>query len=118
MCIRDSATDVHSVTVTGPGLSGLLFSGTRALGAGGLATVVLLFFLLRSGDLFLRRLVEMAARGRHDEAFGRRPRADKTAVIGLHRTGAEAQLQPFGLSLIHISPARRRRAIAAALAAA
>jgi predicted PurR-regulated permease PerM len=54
-----SAPDVHSVTITGPGLSGLLFSGTRALGAGGLATVVLLFFLLRSGDLFLRRLVEI-----------------------------------------------------------
>jgi len=54
-----NATDAHSVTVTGPGLSGLLFSGTRALGAAGLATVVLLFFLLRSGDLFLRRLVEI-----------------------------------------------------------
>jgi predicted PurR-regulated permease PerM len=52
-------TDVHSVTVTGPGLSGLLFSGTRAFGAGGLATVVLWFFLLRSGDLFLHRLVEI-----------------------------------------------------------
>ncbi|HET6238200.1 MAG TPA: AI-2E family transporter [Acetobacteraceae bacterium] len=54
-----SAPDVHSVNITGPGLSGLLFSGTRALGAGGLAIVVLLFFLLRSGDLFLRRLVEI-----------------------------------------------------------
>jgi predicted PurR-regulated permease PerM len=54
-----TAPDVHSVTVAGPGLSGLLFSGTRALAAGGLATVVLLFFLLRSGDLFLRRLVEI-----------------------------------------------------------
>jgi len=54
-----SALDVHPVTMTGPGLSGLLFSGTRALGAGGLATVVLLFFLLRLGDLFVRRLVEI-----------------------------------------------------------
>jgi predicted PurR-regulated permease PerM len=54
-----NALDVLSVTITGPGLSGLLFSGTLALGAGGLATVVLLFFLLRSGDLFLRRLVEI-----------------------------------------------------------
>ncbi len=52
-------TDVQSVTVTAPGLSGLLFTGTRALGVGGLATVVLLFFLLRSGDLFLRRLIEI-----------------------------------------------------------
>jgi predicted PurR-regulated permease PerM len=57
--VAGNVADVHSVTVTGPGLSGLLFSGTRALGAGGLATVVLPFFLLRSGDLFLRRLVEI-----------------------------------------------------------
>jgi len=57
--IAAGATDVHTVTVAGPGLSGLLFTGTRALAAGGLATVVLLFFLLRSGDLFLRRLVEI-----------------------------------------------------------
>jgi predicted PurR-regulated permease PerM len=54
-----SATGVSSVTVAGPGLSGFLFSGTRALLAGVLTTVVLLFFLLRSGDLFLRRLVEI-----------------------------------------------------------
>jgi len=36
-----------------------LFSGTRALLAGLLTTIVLLFFLLVSGDLFLRRLVEI-----------------------------------------------------------
>jgi predicted PurR-regulated permease PerM len=52
-------TDVRSVTVVGPGLSGVLFSGTRAFLVGGLTTVVLLFFLLVSGDLFLRRLVEI-----------------------------------------------------------
>jgi predicted PurR-regulated permease PerM len=53
------ATGARSVTVTGPGLSGFLFSGTRALLVGGLTTVVLLFFLLSAGDLFLRRLVEI-----------------------------------------------------------
>jgi len=53
------ATDARSVTVSVPGLSGFLFSGTRAFLVGGLTTVVLLFFLLVSGDLFLRRLVEI-----------------------------------------------------------
>lgn len=53
------AVDVRSVTVTGPGLDSLLFSGTRALLVGGGTTIVLLFFLLSSGDLFLRRLVEI-----------------------------------------------------------
>ena len=48
-----------AVTVAGPGLGSFLFNGTRALLAAVLATVVLLFFLLRSGDLFLRRVVEI-----------------------------------------------------------
>ena len=52
-------TDGRSVTVSGPRLSTFLFSGTRALFVGVLMTVVLLFFLLVSGDLFLRRLVEI-----------------------------------------------------------
>jgi predicted PurR-regulated permease PerM len=54
-----TATDAPSVTVIGPGLSSLLFTSTRALLAGVLTTAVLLFFLLVSGDLFLRRLVEI-----------------------------------------------------------
>jgi predicted PurR-regulated permease PerM len=56
---QSSASDARSVAVVGPGLSSFLFRGTRALLAGGLTTAVLLFFLLRSGDLFLRRLVEI-----------------------------------------------------------
>ena len=54
-------TDVPpvAVTVDGPGLGSFLFNGTRAVLAGVLTTAVLLFFLLRSGDLFLRRLVEI-----------------------------------------------------------
>ena len=48
-----------SVAVKGPGLTEYLFSGTRRL-LGGLGIVVLmLFFLLASGDLFMRRLVEI-----------------------------------------------------------
>jgi predicted PurR-regulated permease PerM len=53
------ATDSKPVTVTGPGVSSFLFSGTRFMLVGLGTTVVLLFFLLVSGDLFLRRLVEI-----------------------------------------------------------
>jgi predicted PurR-regulated permease PerM len=56
---EDPSLGVRSVTVRGPSLSSFLFSGTRALLAGLLTTIVLLFFLLVSGDLFLRRLVEI-----------------------------------------------------------
>jgi predicted PurR-regulated permease PerM len=54
-----STPDSRSVTVTGPGVSSFLFSGTRFMLVGLGTTVVLLFFLLVSGDLFLRRLVEI-----------------------------------------------------------
>jgi predicted PurR-regulated permease PerM len=54
-----TTTDIKSVTVTGPGVSSFLFSGTRFMLVGLGTTVVLLFFLLASGDLFLRRLVEI-----------------------------------------------------------
>ena len=53
------ATDSKPVTVTGPGVNSFLFSGTRFMLIGLGTTVVLLFFLLVSGDLFLRRLVEI-----------------------------------------------------------
>jgi predicted PurR-regulated permease PerM len=52
-------TDSKPVTVAGPGVSSFLFSGTRFMLVGLGTTVVLLFFLLVSGDLFLRRLVEI-----------------------------------------------------------
>lgn len=48
-----------SVTVAGPGVAGLLFSGTRNMLTGVGTMIVLLFFLLMSGDLFLRRFVEI-----------------------------------------------------------
>ncbi|MDO8421239.1 MAG: AI-2E family transporter [Parvibaculum sp.] len=53
------ASGVREVTVAGPNLSSFLFDGTMALIVGGLTTLVLLYFLLVSGDLFLRRLVEI-----------------------------------------------------------
>jgi predicted PurR-regulated permease PerM len=50
--------DVASVSLRAPALGGVLFSGARTIVAEFATMVLLLFFLLRSGDLFLRRLVE------------------------------------------------------------
>lgn len=46
------------------GLTGALFSGTRAVLDGLLTTVLVLYFLMLSGDTFLRRLVEILPRFR------------------------------------------------------
>jgi predicted PurR-regulated permease PerM len=54
-----SSPPVRAVAVAGPGVSSLLFSGTRTMLVGLVTTVILLFFLLASGDLFLRRVVEI-----------------------------------------------------------
>ena len=50
------------VTVQGAGLSDRLLSGTRTFASGLLETVLVLFFLLISGDTFLRQLVEILPR--------------------------------------------------------
>jgi predicted PurR-regulated permease PerM len=47
------------VAVKGPGLVEYLFTGTRQLISGLGITVLMLFFLLTSGELFMRRLVEI-----------------------------------------------------------
>jgi predicted PurR-regulated permease PerM len=46
------------------GFSEILFSGTASFASGMFITIVVLFFLLMSGDLFLRRLVEILPRFR------------------------------------------------------
>ena len=51
--------DVTSVSLKGPGLGSVLFSGARTMVAEFATMTLLLFFLLRSGDLFLRRIVEI-----------------------------------------------------------
>lgn len=48
-----------AVAVQGPGLLDYLFSGTRHLLSGIGITILMLFFLLSSGDLFMRKLVEI-----------------------------------------------------------
>jgi predicted PurR-regulated permease PerM len=50
------------VAVQGSALSDRLITGTRSLASGLLETVLALFFLLVSGDTFLRRLVEILPR--------------------------------------------------------
>jgi predicted PurR-regulated permease PerM len=50
------------VKVEGSGLSERLLNGTRNVVSGLLETVLVLFFLLISGDTFLRRLVEILPR--------------------------------------------------------
>ena len=48
-----------AISLAGPGIGGFLFSNTRALVTGLGTTMIVLYFLLLSGDLFLRRLVEI-----------------------------------------------------------
>jgi predicted PurR-regulated permease PerM len=62
---------VHVTTAQGvapasmsSGISDLLFAGTASFASGLFMTVIILFFLLVSGDLFLRRLVEVLPRFR------------------------------------------------------
>ncbi|HSM59618.1 MAG TPA: AI-2E family transporter, partial [Longimicrobiales bacterium] len=58
--------DADQVAVAnGPELSDRVFSGTRSLLVGGTVTVVLIYFLLASGDLFLRKLVRVLPRFRN-----------------------------------------------------
>jgi predicted PurR-regulated permease PerM len=49
----------EATQTTATTLAGTLFAGTRSFAAGFFTTVLLLFFLLASGDTFLRRLVEV-----------------------------------------------------------
>ena len=53
------------VKVEGTGLSDRLLTGTRSAVSGLLETVLVLFFLLISGDMLLRRLVEILPRFKH-----------------------------------------------------
>src|SRR3984957_19946925 len=46
----------------GPNLLATLFAGTRSFASGFFTTVLFLYFLLVSGDIFLRRLVEILPR--------------------------------------------------------
>jgi predicted PurR-regulated permease PerM len=62
------------ITLRGPGLTGFLLSGTLSSVVGILTSALLLYFLLISGDRFLRRLVEVLPR-----------LADKKQVVSIAR---------------------------------
>ena len=55
----NAAAPVLAVSVKGEGLGSILFSGTRLFLIGLFTTMLLLFYLLVSGDMFLRRMVEI-----------------------------------------------------------
>ncbi len=48
-----------TISLAGPGIGDFLFSSTRAVATGLGTMIIVLYFLLVSGDLFLRRLVEI-----------------------------------------------------------
>jgi predicted PurR-regulated permease PerM len=54
-----------SVTIRGPGLLDDLLASTRSFAGGLFETALVLFFMLISGDIFLRRLVEILPRFRN-----------------------------------------------------
>ncbi len=62
MATPAGAGEAPAVTVQGPRLRTILFAGTRDTLTGLFTMTILLFFLLMSGDQFLRRLVEVAPR--------------------------------------------------------
>jgi predicted PurR-regulated permease PerM len=64
MHVMSSQNGVTVATESSSGLSDVLFAGTASFASGLFTTVLVLFFLLISGDLFLRRFVEVLPRFR------------------------------------------------------
>jgi predicted PurR-regulated permease PerM len=58
---RGGATDLPQVEVKTRGLGAILFGGTQAFLEASVVVLTLLFFLLASGDLFLRRLISLVS---------------------------------------------------------
>jgi predicted PurR-regulated permease PerM len=59
---RGTEPSVATVAIQGSGLSDMVLNATRAIASGLFMTVLVLFFLLVSGDTFLRRMVEVLPR--------------------------------------------------------
>jgi predicted PurR-regulated permease PerM len=62
--IMTSQSGVPTAASPSSALSDILFAGTASFASGLFTTILILFFLLVSGDLFLRRLVEVLPRFR------------------------------------------------------
>jgi predicted PurR-regulated permease PerM len=72
------------VTVQGPGLRGFILNRTWQFAGGAATLIFLLYFLLASGDLFLRRMVRVLPRLRDKKiavAIARRIQADITRYL-------------------------------------
>jgi predicted PurR-regulated permease PerM len=64
MRLMTSQGALPTATAASSGLSDMLFTGTASFASGLFITVIILFFLLISGDVFLRRFVEILPRFR------------------------------------------------------
>ena len=62
--MEERTTPNAATSAQGPTLLTKLFTGTRNFASGFFTTVLFLFFLLVSGDIFLHRLVEILPRFR------------------------------------------------------
>jgi predicted PurR-regulated permease PerM len=62
--VMSSEAGVPTAAAASSGLSDILFAGTASFASGLFTTILVLFFLLISGDVFLRRLVEILPRFR------------------------------------------------------
>lgn len=66
--VETAASPNPSASSMTSGLSEVLFAGTASFASGLFMTIIVLFFLLMSGDVFLRRLVEILPRFRDKRA--------------------------------------------------
>jgi predicted PurR-regulated permease PerM len=62
--LAPQSSGAMSVVVQGSGIGSIIFASTRDVLTGLFTTIIVLFFLLVSGDLFLRKLVEILPRFR------------------------------------------------------
>jgi predicted PurR-regulated permease PerM len=77
------ADETVKVEIRGPRLTEVLFGGTQNVAGGALVVVVLLYFLLASGDMFLAKLIKFLPR-----------RADKKRAVLIARQ-AEEQISSY-----------------------
>ena len=89
----DRAPESREVVVRGPSLVSRVFGTTEALLAGMLEVVVLLYFLLAGGDLFLQKLIKVLPRFR-----------DKKRAVEIAReTEASISTYLFTVALVNIA---------------
>lgn len=89
----DQAPDAREVVVRGPSLVSRIFGTTEAFLAGMLEVVVLLYFLLAGGDLFLQKLIKVLPRFR-----------DKKRAVEIAReTEASISTYLFTVAIVNVA---------------